>query len=58
VVTKNLFFVSTGNATYAVDIATRKNVWSYPAGGSLALSSQGVLYIVQDRGTIAAISVK
>lgn len=58
IVTKNLLFVSTATATYAVDIATLKQVWSYPAGGTLALSSQGVLFIAQDTGSLVAIGVK
>jgi len=57
-VTKNLLFVSTADATYAVDIASRKQVWSYPVGGALALSSQGILFIAQDQGKLVAIGVK
>lgn len=30
IVTKNLVFVSTGNATYAIDLNARKQVWSHP----------------------------
>jgi hypothetical protein len=44
-VTKNLVFISTTTATYAVDMRTHKTVWSYPATGRLALSQNGVLYI-------------
>jgi hypothetical protein len=57
-VTKNLFFVSTTDATFAVDVGTRKQVWSYPVGGALALSSQGILLIAQDGGKLVAINVK
>ena len=38
-------FVSTSYATHAIDLATHKSVWSYPAAGKLALSPNGVLYI-------------
>ena len=44
--TDNLLFVSAGNTTYAIDLASRQAVWSYRAAGTLALSSNGVLYIV------------
>jgi outer membrane protein assembly factor BamB len=46
VVTDNLVFARTRAATYAIDIATRQHVWSTPRTGHLALSSNGVLYIV------------
>ena len=45
VVCRNLAFVGTDKATYAIDLATHQSVWSYPATGALALSTQGVLYI-------------
>lgn len=51
--TRNLLFVSAGPATYAIDLQTRQRVWTYPMGGSLAMSARGVLYIVssdRDRG--------
>ena len=43
--TKNLIFVSTDLATYAIDLSTHATVWSYPLVGKLALSQNGVLYI-------------
>lgn len=46
IVTANLAFVSTTTRTYAVDLATRRDVWSFPQAGKLALSRNGVLYIV------------
>ena len=46
VVTDNLVFARTRAATYAIDVATRQHVWSTPRTGHLALSSNGVLYIV------------
>jgi uncharacterized protein YjdB len=59
VVTDNLLFVSTSAATYAVDLATHAHVWSYPAGGKLALSkAQGVLYIAQTDGQLTAVAVR
>ena len=62
VVTNNLAFVSTDKAVYAVDLTTHQQVWSYPKGGSLALSAAGVLYIAtgtsQSDGGLIAIKVK
>ncbi|MCY0910771.1 PQQ-binding-like beta-propeller repeat protein [Massilia sp. H27-R4] len=45
VLTDNLLFVSNADATMAVDLATRKVVWSIGHGGSLAISSKGLLFI-------------
>ena len=46
ILTNNLVFVSTTTRTFAIDIATHRDVWSTPRTGRLALSSNGVLYIV------------
>src|SRR5205823_15715 len=43
VVTRNVVFVSTSTDTYGVDIAARRQGWSYAVGGQLALSAQGYL---------------
>lgn len=58
VVTRNLLFASTAAATYAVDLEARRQVWSYPAGGHLALTPQGVLFIARADGKLSAISVR
>jgi outer membrane protein assembly factor BamB len=58
IVTKNVLFTSTTANTYAVDLATQRQVWAYPAGGALSLSSQGVLFIAQTTGNLTAISVR
>lgn len=61
--TNNLLFVSTASAdardgqVFAIDLATRKAVWSLAFPGSLSLSSDGTLYIAQF-ATIAAVSLK
>lgn len=47
IVTDNLLFVGGSNTTYAIDLASRKTVWTYRMGGNLALSRHGVLYIRQ-----------
>jgi hypothetical protein len=44
--TQNAVFVSTNRSTYAIDRTTHRVVWSYPVAGNLALSPNGVLYIV------------
>jgi outer membrane protein assembly factor BamB len=46
VVTNNLLFVPGKHNTYAIDLATHQSRWSYHFAGKLALSSQGVLYIL------------
>ncbi|RKG94083.1 Ig-like domain-containing protein [Corallococcus terminator] len=58
VVTDNLLFVSTASNTYAVDLAARVQTWKYPAGGRLALGKDGILFIAQENGVLAAIAVK
>ena len=58
VVTRNLLFVATATATYAIDLSSHRQVWSYPAGGHLSLSPQGVLFIARADGQLSAISVR
>jgi hypothetical protein len=66
VVTNNLLFVSVTSgqfdqstvATYAVDLASGKHVWTYSLGGELAMGKDGVLYIGGRGGRVAAIAVK
>ena len=58
IATKNLLFVSTAANTYAVDLASHTQVWTYPAGGHLSLSAQGILFIAQSSGRLAAVSVR
>jgi hypothetical protein len=57
IVTRNLLFISTNKATYAIDLRTRKPVWSYPAAGRLALTRSGVLYI-QNADALVAFNLK
>jgi PQQ-like domain len=62
-VTNNLVFLSTNTTIYAIDITTHKSVWSIPTSGFLALSENGVLYVVESvnsatTGKIYAINVK
>lgn len=56
IVTDNLIFVSTGSKTYAVDLEKQKEQWSYPFGGQLALSDEGVLFIATADGILIAIN--
>jgi len=58
IVTKNLLLVSTAANTYAVDLASHAPVWTYPAGGQLALSAQGILFIAQSSGKLTAVSMR
>jgi hypothetical protein len=57
IVTRNLLFVSSNKATYAIDLHTHKAVWSYPMGGRLALTRSGILYI-QNAEALVAFNVK
>jgi outer membrane protein assembly factor BamB len=58
IATKNMLLVSTAANTYAVDLTTRQQVWSYPAGGELTLSAQGILFIAQSSGRLTAVAVR
>lgn len=58
IVSRNLAFVSGGEMTFAIDLATHKVVWSYPRGGTLAVSSNGVLYIVSANGNLVAVNLQ
>jgi hypothetical protein len=58
VLTKNLAFVSTDKAVYALDLETKRAVWSYPKPGMLAISADRTLYIatgvrLSDGGLVA-----
>jgi outer membrane protein assembly factor BamB len=63
-VTNNLVFASTNSATYAISQSTHQPVWSIPIPGRLALSANGVLYVVavdaagDTNGTVLAVNVK
>ena len=56
IVTDNLIFVSTESVTYAVDLESQSEVLVYSAGGHLALSDDGVLFIATAEGNLVAIS--
>lgn len=61
--TDNLLFVSAfggggpNGVTYAIDLASHLTVWSYPMGGDMAISAQGILYITHN-GQVAAVAVR
>lgn len=52
VVVGNHAFVGTAQGTFAVDLRSRRSVWSYPVAGSLAVSANGVLYIRHPDGLV------
>ncbi|UOD29485.1 PQQ-binding-like beta-propeller repeat protein [Massilia violaceinigra] len=58
IVTRNLAFVSSKSRTHAIDLATKKVVWTYPMGGSLAISARGVLYVLSSVGDLAAVNLR
>jgi outer membrane protein assembly factor BamB len=43
--TNNLVFVSTRRGVYAIDRTSHQTVWTYPYGGKLSISANGVLYV-------------
>lgn len=58
IVTKNLAFISSSSSTLAIDIATRKVVWTFPRGGALAISQRGVLFIQSADSGLDAINLR
>ncbi len=54
VVTASHVFAASGTATYAIDVLTHRQAWSYTQGGTLALSKEGVLFIA-DGTTVTAV---
>ncbi|BEU97155.1 PQQ-binding-like beta-propeller repeat protein [Acidovorax sp. DW039] len=58
IVSRNLAFVSSSSSTVAVDLATHQVVWRYPLGGSMAISAQGVLTIMNDVGDLDAVNLR
>ncbi|MES2018230.1 MAG: PQQ-binding-like beta-propeller repeat protein [Pseudomonadota bacterium] len=57
-VTDNLIFVGSGYSTLAIDLTSRKVVWTNTLGGDMALSNRGVLYILNFRGELGAINLQ
>lgn len=62
VVTRNLLFVSTDQAVYALDLATKAPVWRFPSPGMLAISADRTLYIAtgarESDGRLVAVKLK
>jgi len=62
VTTRNLVFVSTDRAVYALDPHTRTAVWSYPEPGMLSISNTGMLFIAtgarESNGKLVAIRLQ
>lgn len=62
VATRNILFLSTDKAVYALDLASRAPVWSYPKPGMLAISADRTLYIatgaVRSDGGLVAVRLK
>lgn len=56
IVTDTHVLVGTESTTYAIDLKTHGDVWSYPAAGHLALGNDS-LYIASSNGTLTAISI-
>jgi outer membrane protein assembly factor BamB len=58
IASRNVVFASTENRTYAIDISSRRHTWSYPSGGHLAVTPDGLLLIVEPAGKITAINIR
>ncbi len=58
IVTRNIVFVRSQSRTYAVDIPSRRSVWSTAASGPLTLTSSGLLLIAGSTGTVTAVRVR
>ena len=56
--TKNLAFAASSSRVVAVDLATHNVVWQYPAGGKMAISDNGILYITHPVNGVVAINLK
>jgi outer membrane protein assembly factor BamB len=56
IVTDTHLFAATATTTYALELLSRDEVWSYPAAGHLALGNE-TLYIAASDGTLTAIAM-
>ncbi len=54
--TKNMVFVSATSNTYAINLGSRAQVWSYKASGKLSLTASGTL-LINGGGEIVAIGL-
>ena len=56
--TSNLVFAASQSRVVAVDQATHAVVWEYAAGGSIAISDHGILYITHPVNGVVAINLR
>jgi len=56
--TNNLVFAASQSRVVAVDLATHNVVWEYPAGGAIAISDNGILYITHPVNGLVAINLR
>jgi len=56
VLTLNALLLGDGTNTYALDLNTRQQVWSYPVTGHISMSTEGAFYIAQSNGQLTAIN--
>ncbi|MDX1507019.1 MAG: S8 family serine peptidase [Woeseiaceae bacterium] len=55
VATTSHVFVATGNETHALNVVSGQSEWSYPAGGQLSVSENGIIFIAGNDGVLTAI---
>ncbi|RJQ77868.1 MAG: hypothetical protein C4519_12580 [Desulfobacteraceae bacterium] len=58
VATENIVFAASADTTYAIDLTRQTDVWSYAAGGHLALGNEGALTIATEDGRLISIAVE
>lgn len=51
-------FVTAAQALHVVDIDTHQQVWSHPVAGRLAVSENGVLYVLTWEGRLVAVNLR
>ena len=51
-------FFSSQQTTYALDLVSHQVVWTYPAGGQLAISDEGALVIVSNGDQVVVINIE
>lgn len=56
--TDNLAFAASPSRVVAVDLVTHAVVWQYPAGGKMAISDNGILYLTHPVNGVVAINLK
>jgi hypothetical protein len=57
-VTRNLLFLNTGDQIWAIDLAAHLPVWSYPAGGHVSITPDGLMLLGRPDGKVTALQIR